>query len=60
MNGNMNLKDFNEHWIQTDGIMKHKDKARNLRGKALEAYKQTLVLTEFQKKALTGLLLGDA
>lgn len=42
-----------------DGTWIHKDQPRNLRGNALEAYKQTLALTQQQKEILIGSLLGD-
>lgn len=42
-----------------DGTWVHNDQPRNLRGNALQTYKQTLTLTQQQKEILIGSLLGD-
>ena len=45
---------------QKQFLICEKRDGRNLRGKALENYKKTLVLTDIQRDIIIGSLLGDS
>jgi LAGLIDADG DNA endonuclease family len=53
--------DLGKDWVvRNNGKIMYRGIKRGLRGNALEKYKTTLALTDFQKEILIAILLGDA